>query len=469
MKQRKVNVQAIQTTRFLSHVVRRGRFPPFPGPGRVCDSPGMEETAKTADGRPDRLEVTVGDAVPGGRCLARAEGKVILVAGALPGESVRVRTTRDEKRWAEADVVEILEPNAKRRTPPCPHATECGGCDLQYATPGLQLEMKRQIVRDAFRRTGGMDVTELLEGPDDHGDEFGVRNRIRLTFDPTGRPGMRRRGSHETIPIDDCPLMVGPFRETFLPWARLLPPWRRATIRIDSGERIVVLFETGEPPVEKDRKRLTKITKAMERPKSIIGLLADGIPIGGDRNLRFKVRGRELRADASSFFQVSVPGTDRLVDVVDEMIGEDHRGQLLDLYAGVGLFSVCLGKGWERVVAGEADTRAARHLKRNLKHNSVRGQARAEAAHETLRTAEPLDEETVILDPPRAGLVKEVREALVARRPGLIISVSCDPATAARDVKHLVAAGWRLDRLVALDLFPQTSHVETVARLVREG
>ncbi len=446
----------------------------------------MDEIRETAEERPEKkeatgkqethqesaptepLEIVVEGAVPGGRCLARVDGKVILVAGALPGERVRARMTRDEKRWAEAEAIEILEPNPRRRTPPCPHADECGGCDLQHAEPGLQREMKRAIILDAFRRTGGMDVAELLEGPEDHGDEFGVRNRIRLTFDSAGRPGLRRRGSHDAVPIEDCPLMVAPFRETYLPWDRLLPPWRRATVRIDSGGRIIVLFESGEPPNEKDRRRLSKITKQMERPPKVVGLLADGVPLAGDRNLRFKVRGFELRADASSFFQVSVPGTDRLVDTVDSCLDGDHSGQLLDLYAGVGLFSVCLGQGWNRVIAGEADSRAARHLKHNLKKHPVRGESRAEPAHITLNTAPPADAETVIVDPPRVGLTKEVRQALIARAPARIISISCDPATAARDVKALTGAGWRLERLVALDLFPQTAHVETVAKLVRE-
>ena len=428
----------------------------------------MEELTKVPE---ELLEVTVGGAVPGGRCLARVDGKVILVAGALPGETARIRITRNEKRWAEADAVEILAPHAERRTPPCPHATECGGCDLQHASPSLQREMKRQIVLDAFRRIGGLDVGDILEGPADHGDELGVRNRIRLSFDSTGRVALRKRGSHDPVPIDDCLLMQAPFRDAFLPWARLLPPWRRATVRIDSAGQMVALFETGDPPVERDRKRLGKITKSMERPAEIVGLLADGIPLSGERNLRFRVHGRELRADATSFFQVSGPGTERLVALVDELLGDDRRGQLLDLYAGVGLFSVCLGRGFDRVIAGEADTRAARHLKYNLRHSGVRGEARAESAHETLRTAAapaPAGApETVIVDPPRAGLAKEVRQALIARKPGRIVSVSCDPATAARDVKALTQAGWRMDRLVAVDLFPQTAHIETVALLTR--
>jgi tRNA/tmRNA/rRNA uracil-C5-methylase (TrmA/RlmC/RlmD family) len=438
------------------------------GPADVAPS-DAEPSGADGGGRPDEpLELTVGGAVPGGRCLARVEGKVVLVAGALPGERVRVRLTRDEKRWAEAEAVEILEPSAGRRRPPCAHADECGGCDLQHAEPALQREMKRQIVLDAFRRIGGLDVGDLLEGPDDHGDEMGVRNRIRLSFDPTGRVGLRRRGTHDVVPIDDCPLMRAPFREDFLPWARLLPPWRRATVRIDSRDRMVVLFETGDPPNEKDRRRYGKITRGMERPESIVGFLADGIPLGGERNLHFRVREADLRADATSFFQVSTPGTDRLVDTVEACLGGERRGTLLDLYAGVGLFSVCLGRGWSRVVAGEADARAARHLKRNLRRNGVRGEARAESALETLLAVPRIGPETVICDPPRAGLSKEVRRALVRRAPERIVSVSCDPSTAARDVKHLTDTGWRLNRLVAIDLFPQTAHVETVAELGRD-
>jgi tRNA/tmRNA/rRNA uracil-C5-methylase (TrmA/RlmC/RlmD family) len=415
------------------------------------------------------LQVTVEDAVAGGRCLARHEGKILLVAGALPGETVRVRITRDQKRWAEADAVEILEPNPRRREPPCPHATGCGGCDLQHAERDLQLAMKRSIVLDAFRRIGRLDVEGLLEGPEANGPEFGGRNRIRLSFDSMGRPGLRRRGTHEAVPIDDCLLVQSEFREEILPWIRMLPPWKRAAIRFDSAGDCVALFESGDPPVDKDRRRFGKITSAADRPERVVGMLADRIPLAGRRDLRFRVRERELRADATSFFQGERAGTDELLHVVEQCLGEERSGQLLDLYAGVGLFAVCFGREFDRVVAADADTRAARYLKRNLRRNSVRAEARAEPADVTLRTAPAAENETVILDPPRLGLAKEVRQALVARRPGRIVSVSCDPATGARDVAMLVQAGWELKRLVAIDMFPVTAHVETVALLERDG
>ena len=414
----------------------------------------------------ETVRIAVGDAVAGGRCLARHEGKVLLVAGALPGETVRVRVTRDQKRWAEAETVEVLEAHPRRRAAPCPHAAECGGCDFQHAERDLQLAMKRSIVIDAFRRIGHLEVEGLLEGPEATGPEFGWRNRIRLSFDPLGRPGLRRRGTHEVAPIDDCLLVQSEFRDEILPWIRMLPPWKRAAIRFDSQAECVVLFETGEPPVEKDRRRWGRITVAAERPQRVVGLLADRIPLAGRRDLRFRVRERELRADATSFFQADEAGTDELLHVVEECLG-DPKGQLLDLYAGVGLFAACFGREFDSVVASDADRRAARHLKGNLRRASVRAEVRAEPAEVTLRTAPPADPETVVLDPPRIGLSKEARLALIARRPARIVSVSCDPATGARDAAALVQAGWKLERLVAIDMFPVTAHVETVALLVR--
>jgi tRNA/tmRNA/rRNA uracil-C5-methylase (TrmA/RlmC/RlmD family) len=413
------------------------------------------------------IEVETEHAVPGGRCLARIEGKVVLVTGALPGETVRARITRDSKRWAEAEAVEIVRAHPGRRSPPCPHAAVCGGCDFQHAGRDVQLEMKRTIVLDALRRIGGRDGSELLRGPEAVGDEFGTRNRIRLSFDAAGRPGLLRRGSHEVVPVDDCLLMSPLFGKVFLPWARLLPPWRHVTLRIDSEERMVALLETGVPPSERDRRRLGKISKTMERPPEIVGLLADRIPLVGQRDLRFRVRGRALRADATSFFQVSVPGVETLVDTVESLLEDDREGALFDLYAGVGLFAACLGHGFERVVAGEADGRAIRHLKRNLRRNGVRAEVRKERTETTLRTLPRAPVETVIVDPPRAGLAPEVRHELIARAPRRILSVSCDPATAARDLKDLTGAGWRLTRLTAIDLFPATAHVETVALLVK--
>ena len=413
------------------------------------------------------LELEVGGAVAGGRCLARHEGKIVLVAGALPGERVRVRVTRDEKRWAQADVVDVLTPHEGRRVPPCPHAAECGGCDFQHAERDVQLAMKRDIVLDAFRRIGGIDVTALLEGPRAIGAEFRSRNRLSLSYAPIGRPGLKRRGSHEVVPIDTCLQMSAAFDDVVLPWLRMQPPWQRATVRIGGEGSVVISFESGDPPVPRDRKRLGKIAQQSERPEQIIGLLADGIPLAGERELRYVVQGRKLTADATSFFQGTAEGAAELIETVAAFLGDDHAGQLLDVFAGVGLFAVCLGRDFERVIAGEADPRAVRHLARNLKAAGIKGEARAERAEFTLAAAPRHDRETVILDPPRTGLAKEALRGLVARAPRRILSVSCDAATGARDAGALVRAGWRLERLRAIDLFPTTAHVETVALLVR--
>lgn len=428
----------------------------------------MEPTAASSVITPgEQFEVTAGAVVAGGRCLSRREGKVVLIAGALPGERVRVVATRDEKRFAEADVVEVLEAHERRRTPPCGHAAECGGCDWQFAERDLQLTMKREIVLDAFRRIGGIEAEPLLEGPAATGEEFRTRHRIRLTTDPAGRPGLLRRASHDVVPIDECLQMEEAFEETLLPWLQLLPPWRRVTARLDDEGHAVILVESGTEAPAKDRKRLGKITKAMERPGAVIGILADSIPLTGERMLRYRVRDHVFRADATSFFQGSRPGTAELVDTVGEFLGEERGGALLDLYAGVGLFAVTFGGSYAQVTASEADGRAVKHLKHNLKRNGVRGEARAERAERTLLDTAKGERETVILDPPRIGLSKEARQALIAREPGRIVSVSCDPATGARDVGALVKAGWELKRLRAVDLFPTTSHVETVALLER--
>lgn len=413
------------------------------------------------------LELEVTGAVAGGRCLARHEGKVILVGGALPGERVRARITQEQKRWAEAEAVEIVTANPGRRSPPCPHAADCGGCDFQHAERDVQLAMKRDIVLDAFRRIGGRDVAGLLEGPAAVGEEFRARNRIALSYATTGRPGLRRPSSHDVVAIDGCMQIAGEFDEVILPWLRLQPPCDRATVRISSAGAAVVLFETGERGGSREGRRLAKILRDVPRPESIVGILVDGVPVAGRRELEYVVAGRALRADATSFFQGTSEGARALVDTVNEFLGDDRRGQLLDVFAGVGLFAVLAGRGFEKIVAGEADARAVRYLARNLKKAGLPGEARAEQASYTLAAVPRTDPETVILDPPRTGMAKEVRRALIVRAPRRIVSVSCDVATGARDVGELVREGWQLQRLRAVDLFPTTSHVEVVALLVR--
>ena len=414
------------------------------------------------------LELEVGSAVAGGRCLARHEGKVLLVAGALPGERVRARVTRDERRWAEAEVVEVLTPHAGRREPPCPHAAECGGCDLQHASRDAQLAVKRDIVVDAFRRIASLDVADLLEGPRPVGEEFRARNRIALSYAPTGQPGLKRRGSHRVVPIVGCLQVPALLDETILPWLRMQPPARRASVRFDARGTVVVLFETGDTPTPRDRRRFTKILQGTPRPGAVAGLLVDNVPAGGAREMRYVVGSRQLAADATSFFQGTAEGARELVETVEEFLGEDRRGLLLDVYAGVGLFAARVGRGFDRVVAGEADGRAVRFLARNPKAAGIEGEARAERAEYTLAAVPRSDPETVILDPPRTGLSKEVRRSLLVRAPRRIVAVSCDVATGARDVAEMVQAGWSLLRLRAVDLFPTTAHVETVA-LLRRG
>jgi 23S rRNA (uracil1939-C5)-methyltransferase len=263
--------------------------------------------------------------------------------------------------------------------------------------------------------------------------------------------------------------MAPAFREAVLPWMRLLPPWTKGAARLDSEGNAVVLLESGDGPRGHDHRRLARATKEMERPPAIRGVAADGIPLAGTRELVYQVAGKTLTADAASFFQGSVEGATELVRVVNDMIGPKRGGQLLDLYAGVGLFAVCAGEGFEHVVASDADERAVRHLRENLRRNGIEGEARAEEAQVTLRKAERFAMETAILDPPRAGMEKPARLALVSRAPGRIVAVSCDAATGARDVAEMVAAGWTLKRIAALDLFPATAHVETVSLLEREA
>jgi 23S rRNA (uracil1939-C5)-methyltransferase len=249
----------------------------------------------------------------------------------------------------------------------------------------------------------------------------------------------------------------------------MLPPWSRASARFDSEGKAVVLLESEEGSEGKEHRRLAKTTKETTRPSVVSGVLADGVPLGGRRELVHRVRGKELVTDAASFFQGSEEGAEELVRVTAEMLGSDRRGQLLDLYAGSGLFAVGVGDRFDRVVASDAEERAVRMLRRNLERHGIPGEARAEEAQVTLRKAPPASDETVIVDPPRTGMEKVVRKTLVERRPERIVAVSCDPATGARDAAELLEAGYRLERIAALDLFPVTAHVETVALLRREA
>ena len=395
-------------------------------------------------------EVQVDGMAHGGEAVGRlADGRAVFVAGAIPGERVRIRLVDLRKRWARAELVELLQPSPDRVTPPCPHAEVCGGCQWQHIALDRQRQLKREIVQGQLRHLGGVD-TDLVEETRSVGasDGFGYRNHATFAVDEKGRTAYHRKGGHELVAIDSCPLLHPILREVHeaLP---PLPGLRSIEIRagIHTGQRLVMATgEVDAAPVEEAAAR--------------------GVPLKGpgEGEITEMVGSERFRISSKSFFQVNTEGAELLSRLVMEMLDPGSDDRVLDAFAGVGLFTVPLARRAAHVWAVERSRAALRDLRTHTRGLPVHVVGtELESAFSQL----PPRIDLVVADPPREGLGEKSVAALSGLQPRRLVLVSCDPAALARDLRLLIAEGARLERVVPIDLFPHTYHVETLALLVR--
>lgn len=360
-----------------------------------------------------------------GEGIGRLDGKAVFVAGAIPGDVAEVEIVTSKKRFARGRVVALPRPSPDRVPMPCRHAAECGGCTWQMAPRVLQAAWKQAAVEAALARIGRFESVDVrpIEMP---GPDFGYRNRLDLHPSPDG-PGFHRAGSHDLVVLAEC-LLAAPPVAGLLDEVMGKPAGSDLTLR--AGLR------TGEAVI---------IGEGHARPQdAIITEIVAGI--------RFQITGR-------AFFQPNTDGAESLVRLVTDAAGSGTT--LVDVFAGVGLFGATVG-GFDDVIAIESSRTAVSDLRRNLPD----GRVLAMPALPGLAALES-GADVIVVDPPRTGLGPEIVEALVALRPPVLVSVSCDAATFARDARMLADAGYTLEWVHPVDQFPQTPHVETVSRFVR--
>ncbi len=390
----------------------------------------------------------------GGEAVARRDGKTYFVSGAIPGETVGAELVQDKGSWARARLVTVGEPSADRVEPPCPHFAQCGGCQWQFASHAAQLRWKREVVAGQLAHLGGVPDAEVRETASP-GPAFGYRNRMDFRVE-RGRPALFRPRSRELVALDEC-LLLHPLLADLFDRLGSLDGAQRITLRCGARTGDLMAVVSGGIPAQAASWGASVVRSYRHRAEVI----------HGDRSIREQVAGRTFRITAGAFFQNNTEGAEALVSLATEAARVEPGDVVLDAYAGGGLFSATVAAPAERVIAVEVDGTAVSDLRRNLE-NAGRGDARiVRGIFEEV--AGRLDDywTIAVVDPPRTGLGEDGVAAAVATMPHTVVYVSCDPASLARDTYLLTKAGYRLDWAAPVDMFPQTFHVETVARFVR--
>jgi len=396
------------------------------------------------------LEVVIAGVAAGGDGLGRLEdGRVVFCEGALPGERVAVELTDRRRDFARARLVEVIDPSPWRMAPPCPHvARGCGGCTWQHVAPGHQPALKAAIVADALRRIAHLPDAIVLPGA---GVPMpGYRTSARLAVDSGGAPCYHRRRGRDLVEVDSC-LVAHPLLEELIVDGRF-PGAGEVVLRV--GAR------TGDRLASPDR--LASRGRGAGRAR-----VPEGTNIGRRAYIHEEIAGRRWRFSAGSFAQPGPLAAELLVAAVSAAAGGEP-GPILDLYAGVGVLGGALAGPSRSLVAVEGGAAGAGDAAVNLAE--VAGAVVITADVADALGADPVASShpgVVIADPSRSGLGAAVVEGIAALGPAVLVLVSCDPASLGLDAGLLARAGYHLEGVDVLDLFPGTFHVECVSRLVR--
>lgn len=388
---------------------------------------------------------TAGAEAEGGSVGRLPDGRVVFVRGALPDERVSATVVDQRGRFAFAEATEVIVTSPSRVEPVCPSVAEgCGGCDLQHASVELQRSMKLQVLNDAIRRIGRIPEPpeiEVVELP-----VSGFRTTVRAAVDDGGRLGYRHGRSHELVAAPAC-LIAHPLAAELLAGARF-PGADEVTIRV--GERTGEVLVVVDPGVG-------RVVLPPGWSDDDIGLV--GAADASSSFIHEVVADRRWRISGASFFQSRRDGAEALVaavrSAVEDLAGRPRR--LVDLYAGVGLFAATVGA--DNVVAVEA----SRASISDARHNLADLGDRARCLAVPVERWRPSPADVVVADPPRAGLRRHGVERVVATGAGVVVLVSCDSGSFGRDAGLLVDAGFRLERVVLVDMFPHSHHVEVVS------
>lgn len=436
------------------------------------------------------MELTVEKLIYGGDGLARlpadeqGRGKAVFLPFVLEGEKVDATVYQQKRGFARGRTDKILQASLHRVEPKCPYFQRCGGCHYQHAGYEHQLEIKAAILKENLLRLAKLELAVELKIHPSSPWNYRNRTRLRVRTAPEFAFGYYRLGSHELLPVEECPIS-----STLINRA-IAACWQLGRAEKDrlSGIQEIEFFVNAEdtqllveahcvPDMSVDSAKHC-IEALRQTLPEIVGVVAfkaqvpdpsglkpsepEEIAFDGARELTYETKHGSYRVGAGAFFQVNRYLTDELIDIVTS---GRSGSTALDLYAGVGLFSSVLNREFERVIAVEGSPTSHADLLYNSPPNV---KAVCSTTEKYLKNvAGKLQPDLVVVDPPRSGLGESTTHDLIALGAPQITYVSCDPATLARDLSGLLKAGYRVREAHMVDLFPQTYHLESVFHLVR--
>ena len=416
----------------------------------------MREDSKTH-------ELTLTTLTYGGDAMGRLDdppsgtgGRAVFVPFGLPGERVRVRLTSEKKNFARGEIIEILEASKDRIQPKCIHFGECGGCHYQNLPYEKQLIAKTEILTDQLKRIGKIEnppVQAMVACP----NPWNYRNHLQFSLYHDGRVGFQMAYSNRVIPISECHLPE-PSINSFWPQLKFDPGTdiERVSLRASNGDDLMLTLESDSPePPELEIEAGISVTHLYEE---------NTIVIAGTDHIVLRLLEHDFKVSAASFFQVNTIMAEKMVNHLLISLPVSMSTTLLDIYCGVGLFSAFFAPKCGRMIGIESSGSACEDFVVNLDEfdnvELYEGLAEEVLPNLVEQIANPL---YVIVDPPRAGLDKQVVDEILRISPQMIAYVSCDPSTLARDAGRLINGGYTLKEVTPFDLFPQTYHIESIS------
>lgn len=451
----------------------------------------------------DIVEVDIDSLAYGGRGIGRLDGYVVFVPWVAPGDRVRARLTKRKSGYAEADLVEIVRPSPTRVAPPCSLFTRCGGCSGQHMDAPTQRHWKQDIVAGALRPVAALEgghytMEPLVPSPDD----WHYRNKMEFTFGQEGPDAPLKLGFHlpsnwkHILNVERCWLQPAALdglldaaraegrRQGLDAWnpvrhegmlRQLMVRWSvhegRALVALLTGRREGLDFDAFRAAIVAACPKVKGVVWGLNAGQSDVARASQVLATWGDDMLEEHLEGLRFRISLGSFFQTNTRGAEQLYSVAREYLGLTGRERLFDAYCGTGTIGLFCAAQCREVVGIEIVREAVWDARLNAQLNGLGERCRfiaGDMADTLPRVLASLDGpvDRLVVDPPRGGMEKDALARLLAIKAPVLVYVSCNPTTMARDLVQAIEAGYVVERVRAVDMFPQTSHIECVARCV---